>query len=50
MSTKQIVVLGGGFAGLWSVVGTARKLDEAGQGPDAVEVTLVNRDAVLSKS
>src|SRR5215510_7926298 len=45
MSTKRILVLGGGFAGLWSAVGAARKLDEIGQGPDAVEVTLVNRDA-----
>jgi NADH dehydrogenase len=45
MSEKQIVVLGGGFAGLWSALGAARKLDELGLGPDAVEVTLVNRDA-----
>ncbi len=42
---KQIVVLGGGFAGLWSAVGAARKLDELGVGPDEVTVTLVNRDA-----
>jgi NADH:ubiquinone reductase (H+-translocating) len=41
-------VLGGGFAGLWSAVGAARKLDELGQGPDAVEVSLVNRDAFHS--
>jgi NADH:ubiquinone reductase (H+-translocating) len=45
MSAKRIVVLGGGFAGLWSAVGAARKLDELGHGPDAVEVSLVNRDA-----
>jgi NADH dehydrogenase len=38
-------MLGGGFAGLWSAVGAARKLDELCQGPDAVEATLVNRDA-----
>jgi len=44
MSAKQIVVLGGGFAGLWSTVGAARKLDELGYGPEAAEVTLVNRD------
>lgn len=44
MSSKQIVVLGGGFAGLWSAVGAARKLDELGYGPDVAEVTLVNRD------
>jgi NADH dehydrogenase len=44
MSTKQILVLGGGFAGLWSAVGAARKLDELGESAGAVEVTLVNRD------
>ena len=44
MSAQQIVVLGGGFAGLWSTVGAARKLDELGHRPEAAEVTLVNRD------
>jgi NADH:ubiquinone reductase (H+-translocating) len=44
MSVKRILVLGGGFAGLWSAVGAARKLDELGYGPNTVEVTLVNRD------
>lgn len=41
---KQILVLGGGFAGLWSAVGAARQLDQLG-GTEAVRVTLVNRDA-----
>lgn len=44
LSAKQILVLGGGFAGLWSAVGAARKLDELGLGPEEAEVTLVNRD------
>ena len=48
MSVRQILVLGGGFAGLWSALGAARKLDELDQGTDAVEVTLVNRDAFHS--
>jgi len=48
MTAQQIVVLGGGFAGLWSAVGAARKLAELGLGPDAVQVTLVNRDAYHS--
>lgn len=48
MATKRILVLGGGFAGLWSAVGAARKLDELSLGSDAVEVTLVNRDAFHS--
>jgi NADH dehydrogenase len=45
MNVRRILVLGGGFAGLWSAAGAARKLDELGRGPDAAEVTLVNRDA-----
>jgi NADH dehydrogenase len=42
---QRILILGGGFAGLWSAVGAARALDALGIGPDRVEVTLVNRDA-----
>jgi NADH:ubiquinone reductase (H+-translocating) len=45
---KQILVLGGGFAGLWSAVGAARQLDEFGIGPEEVSITLVNRDAYHS--
>lgn len=44
MSVKRILVLGSGFAGLWSGIGAARKLEELGCGPEAVQVTLVNRD------
>lgn len=40
---KRIVVLGGGFAGLWSAIGAARKLEEHGVGPDAVRVTLIDQ-------
>jgi NADH dehydrogenase len=39
---KRILVLGAGFAGLWSAVGAARALDERKIGPDQVEVTVVN--------
>jgi NADH:ubiquinone reductase (H+-translocating) len=42
---QRIVVLGGGFSGLWSAIGAARKLDELGIGPDRVEVILVDRSA-----
>jgi NADH dehydrogenase len=48
LSGQRILVLGGGFAGLWSAVGAARKLDECVSGDDAVEVTLINRDAYHS--
>ena len=45
---KRILILGGGFAGLWSAIGAARKLDELGLGTAQVEVTLANCDAYHS--
>ena len=43
--SQRLLVLGGGFAGLWSALSAARQRDQLGLGPDAVEVLLVNRDA-----
>ena len=40
---RRIVVLGGGFAGLWSAVGAARKRDELGVPSDRIEIVLVDR-------
>ncbi len=40
---KHIVVIGGGFAGLWAAMGAARRLDEASDNPN-IAITLVNRD------
>ena len=40
---QRILVLGAGFAGLWSAVGAARRLDELGIDPGEVEVLVVNR-------
>ena len=45
MSPKRIVVLGGGFAGLWSAVSAARALALLGIADEDATVTLVNRDA-----
>lgn len=39
---KRIVVVGAGFAGLWSAVGAARKLDELRVPTDQVEVVVIN--------
>lgn len=39
---KNIVVIGGGFAGLWSALGAARRLDE--EQAEDIRITLVNRD------
>lgn len=41
---QRIVVLGGGFAGLWAAAGAVRKLDELAMRSGQVEVVLVNRD------
>ena len=40
---KRIVVVGGGFAGLWSAVGAARRLDELGIPSNEIEILLVDR-------
>jgi NADH dehydrogenase len=40
---QRILVLGAGFAGLWSTVAAARRLDELWRGPGEVEVLVVNR-------
>lgn len=40
---KRVLVLGGGFAGLWSALGAARKRHELGISPTGLEITLVNR-------
>lgn len=42
---QRIVILGAGFAGLWSALGAARMLDELGLGPDQVELLVINRTA-----
>jgi NADH:ubiquinone reductase (H+-translocating) len=39
---QRVLILGAGFAGLWSGVAAARALDERGIGPDRVEVAVVN--------
>jgi len=41
---KNIVVVGGGFAGMWAALAAARKLDQASVGSDEVKVTVINRD------
>jgi NADH dehydrogenase len=42
---RNIIVIGAGFAGLWSALGAARRLDELGISSDDVTITMVNRDA-----
>jgi len=39
---QRILILGAGFAGLWSAIGAARALDRRGIGQDRVEITVVN--------
>ena len=39
---SSVLVLGSGFAGLWAALGAARRLDELGASPGAVDVTVVS--------
>lgn len=39
---KRIVIVGAGFAGLWSALGAARKLDEQGIPDTSVETMVIN--------
>lgn len=41
---KSIVVIGGGFAGLWSAAGAARKLDELNVSANEVKITLIDQN------
>ncbi|MBN3759797.1 FAD-dependent oxidoreductase [Burkholderia sp. Ac-20365] len=41
-NTQRIVVIGAGFAGLWSALGAARKLDELRVPPEQIEVVVIN--------
>jgi NADH dehydrogenase len=45
---QRILVLGAGFAGLWSALGAARELDARGVGPGQVEILVVDRRPVHS--
>jgi NADH dehydrogenase len=41
---KNVVVVGGGFAGLWAAVGAARKRNELGLTREQLRITLVDRN------
>ncbi len=42
VAASRVLVLGSGFAGLWAALGAARRLDELGAPPGAVDVTVVS--------
>jgi len=44
--SQKILIIGGGFAGLWSALGAARVLDNNGKSGD-VEVTLISPEPLL---
>ncbi len=44
MPDQEILVIGGGFAGLWAALGAARGLDALGGEAAGIGVTLLNRD------
>jgi NADH dehydrogenase len=39
---KRVLVLGSGFAGLWSALGAARRLDELGAAQGAVDISVIS--------
>ena len=41
---QSIIVIGGGFAGLWAAIGAARKLEECGISNEEISITLINTD------
>lgn len=44
---REIVVIGGGFAGLWATMAAARQLDEADGRRADVGITVFSRDGYL---
>jgi len=46
MNRRRIVIIGAGFAGMWSALGAARVLDAAGKA-DAVEIVLIAPEPFL---
>ncbi|UQA57277.1 NAD(P)/FAD-dependent oxidoreductase [Polyangium aurulentum] len=45
--SKKVLIVGGGFAGVWGALAAARLLDQQGKTPADVEVTLVSPDPAL---
>ena len=46
---KRLVIVGGGFAGVWAAMAAARVSDEEGQGPGKeIEITMISRDPFLT--
>lgn len=44
---ERILIVGSGFAGMWSALGAARLLDKEGKSDDAIEVALIAPEPVL---
>ena len=45
---QRVLVLGAGFAGLWSAIAAARELDARGIGADRIEILVIDRRTVHS--
>ncbi len=41
---QRIIVIGGGFAGLWAAIGAARKLEECSISSEEISITLISAD------
>jgi NADH:ubiquinone reductase (H+-translocating) len=47
IATKRILVVGAGFAGMWSALGAARLIDKEARSADDIEIALVAPEAAL---
>lgn len=46
--TRKILIVGGGFAGIWGALGAARLLDKEGHADGSVEIALVSPEPLLA--
>ncbi|HXD96749.1 MAG TPA: FAD-dependent oxidoreductase [Candidatus Acidoferrum sp.] len=44
---RHVVIVGGGFAGLWGAMGAARQIEGAGEAGAGIRITLISRDRWL---
>jgi NADH dehydrogenase len=45
--SRRILIIGAGFAGVWSALGAARVLDDAGKADESIEITLIAPEPLL---
>lgn len=46
-ASQKILIIGSGFAGMWSALGAARLIDSAGKADGSIEIALISPEPVL---